>query len=106
MTSTTQLISLKTSKHKSFEHYCLTFCFSFYAEDQQRHTGAEALLHTVVLRLGALLVLMLTVGDWFDVLHVFVTFLGEAACLLPSQDLLQAVLKVCMNKLFHSKSCY
>ncbi|XP_039972322.1 solute carrier family 25 member 34 isoform X3 [Xiphias gladius] len=72
---------------------CYTMLVVYIQEDQQRHTGAEALLHTVVLRLGALLVLMLTVGDWFDVLHVFVTFLGEAACLLPSQDLLQAVLK-------------
>lgn len=61
-------------------------------------------MHTVVLRLGALLVLMLTVGDWSDVLHVLITFLGEAVCLLPSQDLLQAVLKVCVNHLFHSST--
>ncbi|XP_018536903.1 transmembrane protein 82 [Lates calcarifer] len=72
---------------------CYTLLVVYIQEDQQRQTGAEALLHTVVLRLGALLVLMLTVGDWSDVLHVLITFLGEAVCLLPSQDLLQAVLK-------------
>lgn len=42
---------------------------------------------------------MLTVGEWSDVLHVLIAFLGEAACLLPSQDLLQSVLKVCINVL-------
>lgn len=71
-----------------------------FAEDQNRQTGSEALLHSVVLRLGALLVLMLTVGDWSDVLHILIAFLGEAACLLPSQDLLRATLKVCVNHLF------
>lgn len=40
---------------------------------------------------------MLTVGEWTDVLHVLIAFLGEAACVLPSQDLLQSVLEVCMN---------
>ncbi|CAJ1052075.1 transmembrane protein 82-like [Xyrichtys novacula] len=72
---------------------CYTMLVVYIQEDQNRHSGPEALLHTVVLRLGALLVLMLTVGDWTDVLHVLITFLGEAVCLLPSQDLLQAVLK-------------
>lgn len=80
---------------KTVKHYCVTFILSC-TEDQNRQTGTEALLHSVVLRLGALLVLMLTIGDWSDVFHVLITFLGEAVCLLPSQDLLQAVLKVCV----------
>lgn len=78
----------------------------FCTEDQNRRTGTEALLHTVVLRLGALLVLMLAVGDWSDVLQVLFAFLGEAVCLLPSQDLLQAALMVCMNHLLHSQRHY
>ncbi|XP_041671859.1 transmembrane protein 82-like [Cheilinus undulatus] len=72
---------------------CYTMLVVYIQEDQNRHTGLEALLHTVVLRQGALLVLMLTVGHWTDVLHVLISFLGEAVCLLPSKDLLQAVLK-------------
>ncbi|XP_059185789.1 transmembrane protein 82-like [Centropristis striata] len=72
---------------------CYTLLVFYIQEDQHRQTGTEALLHTVVLRLGALLVLMLTVGDWSDVLHVLITFLGEAVCLLPSQDLLKAAIK-------------
>ncbi|XP_058486945.1 transmembrane protein 82-like [Solea solea] len=72
---------------------CYTMLVAYIQENQNRQTGAEALVHTAVLRLGAVLVLMLTVGDWSDVLHVLIAFLGEAACLLPSRDLLQAVLK-------------
>lgn len=67
-----------------------------FTEEQNQQTVPEALVHCVVLRLGALLVLVLTVGEWPDVLHVIIALLGEAACLLPSQDLLQSVLKVCI----------
>lgn len=74
----------------------LTLCYSLlvvYIQDgQNRQTATEALIHSVVVRLGALFVLMLTVGDWTDVLHVLIAFLGEAACLLPSQDILEVVL--------------
>lgn len=69
--------------------------FIFYsAEEQHRLTVTETLLRTVVLRLGGLLVLMLAVGYWSDVLHVLIAFFGEGVCLLNSQDLLQAALKV------------
>ncbi|XP_040889523.1 transmembrane protein 82-like [Toxotes jaculatrix] len=71
---------------------CYTMLVVYIQEGQHQQTAVEALLHSVVLRLGALLVLMLTVGDWSDVLHVPIYFLGEAACLLPSQDLLQVML--------------
>lgn len=47
---------------------------------------------------------MVTAGDWSDVLQVLITFLGEAVCLLPSQDLLEAVLVVCIYNLFHTKT--
>uniref|UniRef100_A0A3B3ZI44 Uncharacterized protein n=1 Tax=Periophthalmus magnuspinnatus TaxID=409849 RepID=A0A3B3ZI44_9GOBI len=70
----------------------LTLCYTLLVVYIQ-----EALIHSVVVRLGALLVLMLTVGDWADVLHVLIAFFGEAVCLLPSQDILQAVLNVCAN---------
>nr|XP_061788288.1 transmembrane protein 82-like [Nerophis lumbriciformis] len=72
---------------------CYTMLVVYNQEDQQRQGGTEALVHTVVLRLGALLVLMLTVGNWSDVLHVLFTFFGEAVCLFFSQDLLQIILK-------------
>ncbi|KAM9408201.1 transmembrane protein 82-like [Pholidichthys leucotaenia] len=77
----------------------LTLCYAmllvYIQEDLRQQTGTTAVLYSVVLRLGALLVLMLSVGYWSDVFHVLISFLGEAICLLPSADLLQAVLKVC-----------
>ncbi|XP_029682404.1 transmembrane protein 82-like [Takifugu rubripes] len=72
---------------------CYTVLLFYIQEEQNQQTGLEALLHYVALRLGALLVLMLMVGEWTDVLHVLIAFLGEAACVLPSQDLLQSVLE-------------
>uniref|UniRef100_A0A674NHK4 Transmembrane protein 82 n=1 Tax=Takifugu rubripes TaxID=31033 RepID=A0A674NHK4_TAKRU len=69
---------------------CYTVLLFYIQEEQNQQTGLEALLHYVALRLGALLVLMLMVGEWTDVLHVLIAFLGEAACVLPSQDLLQS----------------
>uniref|UniRef100_A0A3Q1EZA3 Transmembrane protein 82 n=1 Tax=Acanthochromis polyacanthus TaxID=80966 RepID=A0A3Q1EZA3_9TELE len=85
---------------------CYTMLVVYIQEEQHRQTGPEVLLHTVVVRLGALLVLMLTVGTWSDVLQVLTTFFGEAVCLLPSQDLLQAVLKVCVNHFFCQKTAF
>lgn len=75
----------------------VSLCGLSCAEDQNRQAVTEAQLHSVVLRLGALLVLMLTVGHWADVLHVLMAFVGEAICLLPSQDLLRAAMKVSRN---------
>lgn len=90
--STTQTLKSESTKLRVF---CIRVTFlSVFAEDEHRQKGAAALLHSVVMRLGALLVLMLAMGDWSDVLHVLIAFLGEAVCLLPSRDLLQAVLKV------------
>ncbi|XP_029007198.1 transmembrane protein 82-like [Betta splendens] len=75
----------------------LTLCYTavvvYSPEDQHQQSGTDTLLQTAFQRLGALLVLMLTVGDWSDFFQVFITFLGEAVCLLPSQDLLEAVLE-------------
>ncbi|XP_061128347.1 transmembrane protein 82 isoform X2 [Syngnathus typhle] len=72
----------------------LTICYALlvvYMQDEQRNLPAsQALLISVVVRLGALMVLMLIVGRWADVLHIFLCFLGEAACLIPTTDLLAA----------------
>ena len=44
----------------------------------------------MAVRLGGLLVLMLTVGRWADVVHILICFLGEAVCLVAARDLLAA----------------
>lgn len=69
---------------------CYTLLVVYMQEEQHRLPGSQAVLNTVVVRLGGLLVLMLTVGRWTDVLHILMCFLGEASCLIPTMDLLDA----------------
>ncbi|KAG5835604.1 hypothetical protein ANANG_G00245750 [Anguilla anguilla] len=70
---------------------CYTMLVVYMQEDQHRRPGGEVLLHTAVVRLGALLGLMLMLGTWADVGHILLCFLGEMACLIPSQDLMDCV---------------
>ncbi|XP_069040188.1 transmembrane protein 82 [Lepisosteus oculatus] len=69
---------------------CYTLLVIYMQEEQQHRPGGQAVFQTVVVRLGGLLVLMLTVGRWGDVLHILVCFLGEGCCLLRAWDLLTA----------------
>ncbi|XP_054465513.1 transmembrane protein 82 [Anoplopoma fimbria] len=71
---------------------CYTLLVVYMQEEQHRLPGSQAVLNTVVVRLGGLTVLMLTVGRWADVLHILMCFLGEASCLIPTKDLLDAAL--------------
>ncbi|XP_042265602.1 transmembrane protein 82 isoform X1 [Thunnus maccoyii] len=72
----------------------LTICYTLLVvhmqEEQHRLPSSQAVLNTVVVRLGGLMVLMLTVGRWSDVFHILMCFLGEASCLIPTKDLLDA----------------
>lgn len=43
------------------------------------------------------MVLMLIVGRWADVVLIILCFLGEASCLIPSRDLLDATTQVRMS---------
>ncbi|KAB5546220.1 hypothetical protein PHYPO_G00069560 [Pangasianodon hypophthalmus] len=72
---------------------CYTLLIVYMHEEQHRQSSGQALLNTVMVRLGGLLLLMLTVGRWADVLHILLCFIGEAACLLPAQDLLNTTSK-------------
>ncbi|XP_068607124.1 transmembrane protein 82 [Brachionichthys hirsutus] len=69
---------------------CYTLLIVYMQEDQHRLPGSQAVLKAVGVRLGGLMVLMLTVGRWADVLHILMCFLGEASCLIPTMDLLDA----------------
>lgn len=69
---------------------CYTLLVVYMQEDQHRLPSGQAVLNTVVVRLGGLMILMLTVGRWADVLHILMCFLGEASCLIPTKDLLDA----------------
>ncbi|XP_017588187.1 PREDICTED: transmembrane protein 82 [Corvus brachyrhynchos] len=59
-------------------------------EEPRQSTGRGLVFRTVVVRMGGLFILLLTVGRWTDILHVFVSFLGELWCLLCSGVLLES----------------
>ncbi|KAM3618240.1 uncharacterized protein V6R79_017823 [Siganus canaliculatus] len=69
---------------------CYTLLVVYMQEEQHRMPSSQVVLNTVMVRLGGLTVLMLTVGRWADVLHILMCFLGEASCLIPTMDLLDA----------------
>ncbi|XP_061591036.1 transmembrane protein 82 [Cololabis saira] len=69
---------------------CYTLLVIYMQEEQHRLPSSQVVLNAVVVRLGGLMVLMLTVGRWADVLHILMCFLGEASCLIPAKDLLDA----------------
>ncbi|XP_054904233.1 transmembrane protein 82 isoform X1 [Poeciliopsis prolifica] len=69
---------------------CYTLLVVYMQEEQHRLPSSQAVLNAVVVRLGGLMVLMLTVGRWADVFHILICFLGEASCLIPNMDLLDA----------------
>uniref|UniRef100_A0A673MAI1 Transmembrane protein 82-like n=1 Tax=Sinocyclocheilus rhinocerous TaxID=307959 RepID=A0A673MAI1_9TELE len=78
----------------------LTICYTLlvvYMNEDRHQSPGQQILNTVVVHLGGLFVLLITVGSWSDVLHVLICFIGEAACLLPSQDLLEAIYQVRTN---------
>lgn len=52
--------------------------------------GSGLVFRTVLVRMGGLFILLLTVGRWTDILHVFVSLLGELWCLLHFRVLLEA----------------
>ncbi|XP_037540268.1 transmembrane protein 82 [Nematolebias whitei] len=69
---------------------CYTLLVVYMQEEQHCLPSSQAVFNAVMVRLGGLMVLMLTVGRWADVLHILMCFLGEAGCLIPANDLLDA----------------
>lgn len=43
---------------------------------------------TVFVRMGGLLILMMTVGRWADILHIVISLVGELWCLVHAGDML------------------
>lgn len=69
---------------------CYTLLVVYMQEESRQSTGRALVFRTVVVRMGGLFILLLTVGRWTDILHVFVSLLGELWCLLRSGVLLES----------------
>ncbi|KAL2296670.1 hypothetical protein Nmel_016006 [Mimus melanotis] len=69
---------------------CYTLLVVYMQEESRQSTGRGLVFRTVLVRMGGLFILLLTVGRWTDILHVFVSLLGELWCLLRSGVLLES----------------
>ncbi|NXA00374.1 TMM82 protein, partial [Nesospiza acunhae] len=69
---------------------CYTLLVVYMQEESRQSTGRGAAFRTVLVRMGGLFILLLAVGRWTDILHVFVSLLGELWCLLHSGVLLES----------------
>ncbi|XP_072522630.1 transmembrane protein 82-like, partial [Salminus brasiliensis] len=85
-------IGILTSLHTVNQHYLTevegvrawiplllfyTLLLVYIQDGQDRRPAVEALFHSALLRLGALLVLLMSVGFWVDILHLLLILLGE-----------------------------
>ncbi|XP_058160327.1 transmembrane protein 82 [Dasypus novemcinctus] len=67
---------------------CYTLLVIYMQEEQRLRPGVQSHVQTVLVRMGGLLVLLLTVGRWLDLLGVLVSLLGELWCLAGVRTLL------------------
>ncbi|NWI68589.1 TMM82 protein, partial [Todus mexicanus] len=73
----------------------LTICYTLLVIYMQGENGTEppgprpSVYQTVLVRMGGLFILLLTVGRWSDIFHVFISLLGELWCLLRAGVMLE-----------------
>ncbi|XP_054857284.1 transmembrane protein 82 isoform X2 [Eublepharis macularius] len=81
----------------------LTICYTLlviYMQEEQRQNPREQMVYqTVFVRMGGLLVLLMTVGRWTDILNVLISLTGEVWCLLRTG----ALLEICRKQDFSQR---
>ncbi|OCT73406.1 hypothetical protein XELAEV_18036383mg [Xenopus laevis] len=58
-------------------------------KEQQQNPSDQMMYQTVFVRMGGLLILMMTVGRWADILHIFISLTGEIWCLIHAGVMLR-----------------
>ncbi|XP_014375201.1 transmembrane protein 82 isoform X1 [Alligator sinensis] len=61
---------------------CYTLLVIYMQEEQRQNPSEQTAYQTVFVRMGGLLILLMTVGRWMDILNVFVSLVGEMWCLV------------------------
>ncbi|XP_044138414.1 transmembrane protein 82 [Bufo gargarizans] len=61
---------------------CYTLLVIYMQEEQHQNPTEQMAYQTVFVRMGGLLILMMTVGRWSDILHIFISLVGELWCLV------------------------
>ncbi|XP_073457593.1 transmembrane protein 82 [Aquarana catesbeiana] len=68
---------------------CYTLLVIYMQEEQHQHPTEQMAFQTVCVRMGGLLILMMTVGRWADILHIFLSLIGEIWCLMYAGMMLE-----------------
>ncbi|NP_001016278.2 transmembrane protein 82 [Xenopus tropicalis] len=68
---------------------CYTLLVIYMQEEQHQNPSEQMAYQTVFVRMGGLLILMMTVGRWADILHIFISLTGELWCLLHAGVMLR-----------------
>lgn len=61
---------------------CYTLLVIYMQEEQQQNPSEQMVYQTVCVRMAGLLILMLTVGRWSDILHIFISLVAELWCVI------------------------
>nr|XP_016853342.1 PREDICTED: transmembrane protein 82 [Anolis carolinensis] len=84
----------------------LTICYTLlviYMQEEQRQNPSEQMaFQTVFVRMGGLLVLLMTVGRWADIASLLVSLVGELWCLLHAR----AMMDICRKQDFSQRSSH
>ncbi|ETE66131.1 Solute carrier family 25 member 35, partial [Ophiophagus hannah] len=71
-------------------------CFlpsAWLTEEQHHNPNQQMAFQTAFVRMGGLLVLLMTVGQWRDILNILISLAGEIWCLMRSGSMLEACRK-------------
>nr|XP_056721441.1 transmembrane protein 82 [Euleptes europaea] len=81
---------------------CYTLLVIYMQEEQRQNPSQQMVYQTVFVRMGGLLILLMTVGRWTDILNVFISLMGEIWCLLRAG----ATLEICRRQDFSQRSSH
>ncbi|XP_053307841.1 transmembrane protein 82 [Spea bombifrons] len=73
---------------------CYTLLVIYMQEEQHQNPTEQMAFQTVFVRMGGLLILMMTVGRWSDILHIIISLVGEIWCLIHAG----AMLDICREQ--------
>uniref|UniRef100_A0A8C6YHR8 Transmembrane protein 82 n=1 Tax=Naja naja TaxID=35670 RepID=A0A8C6YHR8_NAJNA len=72
---------------------CYTLLVIYMQEEQHHNPNQQMAFQTAFVRMGGLLVLLMTVGQWRDILNVLISLAGEIWCLMRSGSMLEVCRK-------------
>ncbi|XP_058017479.1 transmembrane protein 82 isoform X1 [Ahaetulla prasina] len=72
---------------------CYTLLVIYMQEEQHHNPNQQMAFQTVFVRMGGLLVLLMTVGQWRDIVNILISLVGEIWCLTRSGSMLEVCRK-------------